>query len=359
MPKNSRPLRQIDPGDDDSPPTGMPYDPMVDVELKRRFEAKFRANDYGCWVWQAHADKKDGYGQFKVNGVVQRAHRASWMIYRGPIEPGLDIDHKCDKVEGGPERPNRRCVNPEHLEPVTHAENLSRMRESGAAARGEDFITVPISPELIVEWAEDMVEESGFVITGHIHVQSAVNTPWRKQKHAFEEGLRSEDAAWALVALFLYTVQLGVDWKLGALRLLHMNPLSLYRWNENEEWKTDFALAKQMARAARWSDLEESLLDDIERRSPKGELKDVVSALKAVNARNERHLTALARSQQPERPLLGNNVYIMLPAGGTLEEALSVIDGTARDVTNENLMVPPLPPPAEWEQEQFEEEEPK
>jgi len=324
--------------------------------LKRRFEAKFRANNYGCWVWQAHADKKDGYGQFKVHGVVQRAHRASWMIYQGPIEPGFDIDHQCDKVEGGPERPNRRCVNPEHLKPITHADNLAHMRESGATARGEDFITVPISPDLILGWAEDMVEESGFVATGYIHIQSAVNTPWRSFKHDIEDGLKGPDGHWALVALFLYTVQLGVNWRLGAMRILRINPLSLKRWNQNEEWKTDFALAKQMARAARWSDLEESLLDDIERRAPSGALKDVVSALKAINARVERHLTAQARSQQPERPLLGNNVYIMLPAGGTLEEALNVIDGTARDVTDENLLMPPLPPPAEWEENQFDEE---
>lgn len=52
-----------------------------------------------------------------------RAHRWAYLHFVGKIPAGLDLDHLCR---------NRWCVNPEHLEPVTRSENLTR----GYAARG-------------------------------------------------------------------------------------------------------------------------------------------------------------------------------------------------------------------------------
>jgi hypothetical protein len=59
-----------------------------------------------------------GYGHIgtRDGGHVQ-AHRLSYEIHKGPIPDGLVIDHLC-RV--------RACVNPEHLEPVTHHENIAR-----------------------------------------------------------------------------------------------------------------------------------------------------------------------------------------------------------------------------------------
>lgn len=72
----------------------------------------------GCWRWRAGRDK-DGYGCMFFNaqrGKV-RAHRISYELARGPIPPGLVIDHLC-RV--------RHCVNPAHLELVSIAENTRR-----------------------------------------------------------------------------------------------------------------------------------------------------------------------------------------------------------------------------------------
>ena len=51
------------------------------------------------------------------------AHRVVYVVRRGPVDPTLELDHTCR---------NRKCCNPNHLEPVTSAEN-TRRGESFAA----------------------------------------------------------------------------------------------------------------------------------------------------------------------------------------------------------------------------------
>lgn len=73
---------------------------------------KYEIDENGCWIWKGYV-AKHGYG---YQGRVP-AHRAVYIEHRGVIPPGLDLDHLC-RV--------RACVNPDHLEPVTRAENLRR-----------------------------------------------------------------------------------------------------------------------------------------------------------------------------------------------------------------------------------------
>ena len=69
----------------------------------------------GCWLWAAQVSP-DGYGKFVFEGG-QLAHRFSYETTNGSIPDGLQIDHLCRQ---------RSCVNPEHLEAVTQAENMRR-----------------------------------------------------------------------------------------------------------------------------------------------------------------------------------------------------------------------------------------
>ena len=70
----------------------------------------------GCWLWIGGDCR--GYGVTNDHNRTRRAPRASYEAFVGPIPAGMTIDHKCRVT---------LCVNPEHLEPVTIAENNHRM----------------------------------------------------------------------------------------------------------------------------------------------------------------------------------------------------------------------------------------
>ena len=73
-----------------------------------------KAGPGGFWLWTACLNP-NGYGQVRVAGKAWLAHRRVYTLLVGEIPEGLSLDHTC-RVH--------RCVNPEHLEPVTHAESL-------------------------------------------------------------------------------------------------------------------------------------------------------------------------------------------------------------------------------------------
>lgn len=73
-----------------------------------------------CWLWLCYRDH-DGYGKFKLNGRMINAHRVSYELLVGPIPDGMEIDHVRDRG-----CVNRHCVNPSHLEAVSHQVNTLR-----------------------------------------------------------------------------------------------------------------------------------------------------------------------------------------------------------------------------------------
>lgn len=98
-----------------------------------------------CWVWLASI-WNSGYGQFFPGGGKNvSAHRYSYELAFGPIPDGLVLDHLCG---------NKRCVNPFHLEAVTHRENT--LRFDGVASKHAEKTHCPkghpYSGDNLYEW---------------------------------------------------------------------------------------------------------------------------------------------------------------------------------------------------------------
>lgn len=70
----------------------------------------------GCWIWLGEQNR-NGYGRFKRRGRKVMAHIYYYLLYKGPYNRDLVLDHLCR---------TRCCVNPNHLEPVTVQVNTLR-----------------------------------------------------------------------------------------------------------------------------------------------------------------------------------------------------------------------------------------
>lgn len=81
------------------------------------FVIEDRGHETPCWIWRGF--KVKGYGRACVRGRKVVAHRAVYEEVVGPIATGMKLDHLCQQTA---------CVNPEHMEQVTHTENCRRGR---------------------------------------------------------------------------------------------------------------------------------------------------------------------------------------------------------------------------------------
>lgn len=106
-----------------------------------RFLALTRINPGGCWDWLGAIGGMKGYanyGQFVLSAprgqkrVRIAPYRFIWeWVNDRPMPDGLEPDHTCN---------NGRCVNPAHIEPVTHSENQRRAYQRGRKRPGVDYV---------------------------------------------------------------------------------------------------------------------------------------------------------------------------------------------------------------------------
>lgn len=85
----------------------------------------------GCVLYTGHLNSY-GYGVAKIGRRTVGAHRQIYLSLVGEVPDGMVLDHICHTVDaycpGGDACLHRRCVNPNHMEPVTQAENNMRGR---------------------------------------------------------------------------------------------------------------------------------------------------------------------------------------------------------------------------------------
>lgn len=92
-----------------------------DWGLPSRFWNKTIKLSCGCWLWVGGIQKA-GYGTFHYGNKKFLAHRFAYLVVRGEIDAGLQLDHLCR---------NKACVNPWHLEVVTQSVNVFRSDHHG------------------------------------------------------------------------------------------------------------------------------------------------------------------------------------------------------------------------------------
>lgn len=115
-----------------------------------------------CWTWQAFCYK--GYGRLSHKDFkTEKAHRIVYQLLRGVISDDLTIDHLCK---------NKSCVNPEHLEPVTFLENISRSPTLGVVNRAKTHCPYghEYTPENIYRWRGRRIckECGGYSLVEHL-----------------------------------------------------------------------------------------------------------------------------------------------------------------------------------------------
>lgn len=97
-------------------------------DLPNRFQKYIEEQPNGCWIWTGVVTSS-GYARVMVNRVSHPAHRYIWTLFNGPVPDGMVCDHLCMV---------RECVNPSHIEPVTHQENIRRAVSKEFCSRGHN-----------------------------------------------------------------------------------------------------------------------------------------------------------------------------------------------------------------------------
>jgi len=306
----------------------------------------------GCWLWNSTMDA-DGYGQFRWNGRLYRAHRFSYEYHNDTApEAGNDIDHLCN---------HRNCVNPEHLDDVIHIENMRRQRNRDQAQGGgrpkthilEARREVTVA-EVALAWCLEHIRETKINCPSRYGVVEMKDAPWRAYSE-FENKNLEPSAELTLLALYLYAISMGCPLYQTGKLLLDISETSIHRWKHNDEWRADFEKARNEGRMANAGNLEEVIMDTLQARLPHGDLKHSVRVLEILTRSKDAAKDRKVKAREGgSNRLDGPTFNFLFPAGTTTADVKQlteqIINAEYIDVTPETSETP-LPPPDEWDED--------
>lgn len=145
--------------------------------MKRFWDKVDRRGDDECWPWLGRLNA-DGYGEFDISDRHMGAHRVAYKLIKGSLPDfanGIELDHLCRR---------RDCVNPRHLQPVTHQENCAR-GVVGEAARRRQIVKThcPYGHEYTPEntYTDPKLYNQRSTPSRHCRIcRAAVRRKWRK-----------------------------------------------------------------------------------------------------------------------------------------------------------------------------------
>jgi hypothetical protein len=111
-----------------------PLDNDFRREARERLMRFVTIDACGCWIFGGSTSgegRGGGYGRLRFRGQYYAAHRLSYLAFKGPIAAGRHVGHCCPSKNP----PDRRCINPEHVEQMSPAKN-QRQRVKQMKARG-------------------------------------------------------------------------------------------------------------------------------------------------------------------------------------------------------------------------------
>lgn len=115
---------------------------MTPLELMKRWAVyvSIAEGHDECWTWTA-ARNHWGYGNMGVGGRrTALAHRVAWVLFRGPINNGLHVLHRCD---------NPPCVNPDHLFLGSDKDNHRDAMSKGRTMHGVQLPQARLTPDVV------------------------------------------------------------------------------------------------------------------------------------------------------------------------------------------------------------------
>jgi predicted XRE-type DNA-binding protein len=142
----------------------------------RKFASEYTTEDRGyrmpCWI-SNRTKNEHGYTSMRFGGKMMRTHRVFYERKYGQVPDGKKLDHLC-RVPA--------CCNPDHLEPVSHRENVRR----GNSAK----ITLDMERQIVDLLQNKSLRQSDIAAMFDLE-QTAVSKIWRKHFPFDRNRLRS------------------------------------------------------------------------------------------------------------------------------------------------------------------------